>query len=1029
MSRAESFLRGGTPCTKVPELIEVLGSGAGTSYTHWRFVAYYPQRWLHDAVENRTTAPVFFLVFAAAAATGSGQGKAADGSTAGEGVVLPHQIDIAAWHLLCHTVLPSGALPHESFQYGGVGDNGGDGGAAATAGTTARVTTGGGGVGALRALLHTMPPSLHPCASIEWLSVADGVVYERMGLMSTSVFEGTVAPAVSEVLHKCWKPRGGVATGVEAEEEKDAASPMASAHYVHDSYCASTIDLMPQNCGAAACRVAKRADVDTTVQPFVVDVVRAAVQWTLSSTCLRSFTADASVPSLPEECRGMLYPIMARLPTYLYTSMFVEAAHVDADPSRAPLVDPETLTGLAKLRAERDAGIAEWKKKIGEYASFTLPDTSVTSSSSATAASTTTATSTATSTATTRPFQHVVLLQRPIEQKRHIDVDNRDPGPLEPQPIGAELHLLQDRGDVQYTLEQLGNRSNIHFVYADTLPDDGEVLVQLTPVEGTPFCDLEAYFQALPADAPVFHAAPASQCAGSCCGVVVPRVLFRRPTGKTEKANPIATAQTAVEVLPPTTKMVAAAVAALKFVGAHAQPIDHNGSNSAPATSLSTPPCPGYTLTVPPVDLTLLPTKKCGWCGRRREVLLRCGGCKTVMYCSKRHQALDWKEGAHKVECKQWRRARELHECVVEPWAARTSLTWYEMRGDGDTLKKEQMPKGNGWSCAATLVQFIKDVEAEATRHPCATSRSDNGDVLNIHVAGLDPSCLDEFLRASAELFACFSHDNHQYRVLLCCDTFSDAQRNAVWAVRRCLSSADAAERVLWRTPNTGVLGDAWHCQGHNEAATRPAACVALLRCCGVKYHSVDRGSTAESGERPTAVLSFGPFNGEGCTYLTAALEVFAAQDVGMVPLRLVDSSYVGAVRTRDALAARMASSDVCKTSIKTRASALVLRAKERENAEVKEGATAAYMASGRRGHDEQHQPFLVLFNDDGAIAREVTTATTEVAGPVSDMDGTDGAVNDVDAGAGEARREARAGGAVPHYVNSYLFDAYPSDF
>ncbi|KPA81082.1 hypothetical protein ABB37_04440 [Leptomonas pyrrhocoris] len=1007
MSLAESFLRGGTPCTEVPELAEVLSS-IGTTYKHWRFVAYYPQRWLHDDVANRTTAPLYFLVFAAperraSAGISSSSVSAAkkqweeSPQAASSHAASLHQMDNAAWHLLCYTVLPNGAIPHETYECEGINDCG-------SGGVREGVTSGGGGVGALRTLLRTIPAFLHPSASLEWFSVVYGQAYCRMGLMSEPVFEDTVAPAVAEALIRFWKPRHGSVVG---EEKQDFVSVVTSAHYVHDGHCVKTIDLTRDNAFTSLHPI-RHVAADAGVHSFVEEVVRAAAQWmlsTASSTAVRSLTGDASVPSLPDEGKNLLHPIVAMLPPCLYTSLFVEADHVKAARG-APLVDPASVTGLARLRAERDAGVAQWKGKIGEYTTFTLPDCPASS---------------------TRAFQHVILLQRPIVEKRHVDVDNRDPGPLTPQPIGAELHLLQDRGDVLYTLEQLGNRANIQFLYSDTLPDDGEVLVQLSPVEGTPFCDLETYFRGVADDAPVLHSAPASRCAGSCCGVVVPRVLYRRPTGKAEKANPIATAQAGVEVLPPTTEMVKAAAAALQFLAAHAEEINNEADSPATVTPSSSavaappsavPPRPGYTLRVPPVDLSLVPPKKCGWCSRRREVLLRCGSCKAVTYCCKRHQELDWRQGTHKTECKLWRHARELHERVVERWAASTPLTWRVAEPAGDT-QEELVQKGSGWSCAATVAQFIKDVGAEASSHRGVPRPGGfSGDVWSIHVAGFEPNCLAEFVRAAMDQFSCFDDGTRQYRVLLCADTFTDAQRNAVWAVRR---SPGLGQPRVWRTPSTGVLGDAWHCKGGNEAETRSAACVALIRCCGVKYHNVDRGSgkddVAGLGERPSAVISFGPFNGEGCTYLNAALEVFAGQDVGVVPLRLVDSSYVGAARTRDALMARISSSDACVATAKSRASELVSRAKEKESAEVQDDAAPAYMASAGR-----HLPFQILFNDGGAVAREVTAGTPTT-------NGVDGAGGTAATATASEVGKARAGGAMPHYANSYLFDVFPSEF
>lgn len=42
---------------------------------------------------------------------------------------------------------------------------------------------------------------------------------------------------------------------------------------------------------------------------------------------------------------------------------------------------------------------------------------------------------------------------------------------------------------------------------------------------------------------------------------------------------------------------------------------------------------------------------KCGFCGI--AATMKCGGCKTVFYCGKEHQKLDWKK-THKSRCKSY---------------------------------------------------------------------------------------------------------------------------------------------------------------------------------------------------------------------------------------------------------------------------------------------------------------------------------------------------------------------------------------
>ncbi|KAG5469512.1 hypothetical protein LSCM1_02735 [Leishmania martiniquensis] len=1033
MSLLETFLRGGTPCATLSELTEVLSS-ARPPYAHWRCVAYYPRRWHHDAVDNRITAPVFFLLF------GHQEGREGSDSDRanthkGENAAVPE----ATWHLLYHTVLPEGAIPLETFTHHRKAalEAEGRSDAQGAGGEGALVSSGGGGVGALRVLLRAVPASLMPSGSLEWYSVADGIAYERMGLLTSSLFLTKLAPAVGEVLSKHWRPVtcSLPEAGTGEPPRVVPRSPQSVGHYVLDGAAREVVDFICGDAGSSAALAARRrgSGEDVSVigrvssssllpssaskMHFITVTVHEAVQWMCAQRGLAALVADASAPSITEAGWRSLYPLMTVLQPCMYTSFFEEAGHVGQSKD-APLgADVESLTGLARLRAERDAGIAQWKKQIGDYTSFTVPEeySTVTAdvasavpsaegagTAASLAPSAVTPVTAATATSAERSYQHVLLLQRPIVTKKSIDVNNRDAGPLSPQPVGAELHLMQDRGDVGYALEQLADRANMQFVYEDTMHDDGEVLVQLTPVEGVPFCDLEEYFSTAPATSAALHAGAAAQYSGSCCPAVLPRVVYRRPTGKAQKANPIAHAVAEVEVASPTPAMVKAAAAALVYVSS--QLVEVGG----PATSLSAASCtagsspePGYTLNVPSVDFSAVSRKKCGWCGRRREVLLRCGVCKAVSYCCKRHQALDWKEGTHKLECKLWRRARELQERTVAPWMMQSPKTWTVIAADG---KLSSFPKNQGWSCAATLATFLSDID-EAARGARLKSPSTDNAAQYIHVVGLDTECVSDFVRSLAEdchvrevlasLTSGAAGGVRQYRVLACSDTFTDTQKNSVWAIRRTNTGS------MWLTPATGVLGDAWHCKGSNEAATQPTSVMVLIRLSGVKYHNVERHLDVSREGCPRAVLSFGPASGEGCSYLTAALEVFAEHDVGVVPVRLVDSSYVGATRTRSAIAARVASSDRCTAATKSRVAVLVNKAKEAEAAGVLGGTDGSL--------DTSSSPFSIRFNTEGAVSL--------------------GELEESVAGAGCTPAGPPSAPAMTPCLNCFLWDVSPADF
>ncbi|PWV02736.1 hypothetical protein C4B63_2g416 [Trypanosoma cruzi] len=173
--------------------------------------------------------------------------------------------------------------------------------------------------------------------------------------------------------------------------------------------------------------------------------------------------------------------------------------------------------------------------------------------------------------------------------------------------------------------------------------EDGELFAQLTPLEGIAFDDIDRYLDFILTQPQSFGMETPTEplCKGSCSGYTFPKVVFRRPTGSVVKDNLIASPH--VEILeesPRSPEEWDAAKRVFLFLSDHIAPVSFAPDNG------HSDGCGGYTLTkdVAPVQP---PTHndKCTWCGRRRDKLLRCGGCKVDMYCCRKHQMMDWKVG------------------------------------------------------------------------------------------------------------------------------------------------------------------------------------------------------------------------------------------------------------------------------------------------------------------------------------------------------------------------------------------------
>eukprot|EP00796_Vickermania_ingenoplastis_P008434 gene8434-5912_t len=574
----------------------------------------------------------------------------------------------------------------------------------------------------------------------------------------------------------------------------------------------------------------------------ITESAKGCFSWA-QSNCRFEALHDASYPD-PVPAAPLLDALLDLNPL-LYRGMFTTAG---------------AKSRFARLLENKEAAHQTLKRQVGECTTFSVhvggPDA---------------------------PAYHVLLWQKPILGKVPVDLENIDPGPLTPQPLSCQLHIYRDRGEPLYLQDYIRDvSSTLDFCFDDYLHEDGEVFVQLAPVEGVPFRTLDAFLPFVRRYPERFPEDPFLE--GSCVGFVFPRVLRRTPTGKTTKLNPMTKTRAGVAQAPPTEEDVAVAVAALRTLSQHVRPCTDADAAAGPSMSSSPPPrryCVSELDQVQPVD----GHRRCAWCERKREKLLRCGGCKVVFYCGRRHQALDWKEGAHRAECSWWKRAWEDGTRVVVPALS-------------SRLEREGMValRSLGVSYAVTLLHFV-----DILRSAEGVSRGVL-QPLYVHVLWHDLPVMSEF----------FDTDARAVRVVIFAKSFSESQRNEVWAIEE--------EKVALVEP-TGVLGDAWRQRG--GAARRDS--VFLFRLCNSMYHLFPFDNS-EVGGTPDGVLSFGPLSGLGQNYLTAAIEAIADRFAGVVPCRFVESSLVGCLRTEKALLGRVANSTKCDVKVKAAMEALTVQ-------------------------------------------------------------------------------------------------------
>ncbi|KAH9593199.1 zinc finger protein [Trypanosoma melophagium] len=579
--------------------------------------------------------------------------------------------------------------------------------------------------------------------------------------------------------------------------------------------------------------------------------IESAVSWVRNRS---PEAADVSAPS--QEGNESILAILPHLNKLLFTTEFVELDDVKLEDTGISEGRKESI--LSQLEIGRLEVIKDMKKRVGRVTSFSL--NLPTPSGEA-------------------PKQwYVLLIQKLRVEKQEVSLENLDPGPLRPQPIGAELHLMQDAGEVLYLQSRLRDEKFFDTTYDDMLHENGEVFAQLTPLEGISFQDIDNYFSFLEKDElkEFVKTVPIEPiCEGSCSAHTFPRIVFRRPTGLIVKDTAISSPHVeVVETTVSTSDEWEAVRQAFVFLSDNITVLNKSGLG-------------GYTLAK---DIAPVPSpthnNECTWCGRRRDKLLRCGGCKVDMYCGKNHQMMDWKAG-HKKKCGLWRKARDDYEQSVVPLLHSTET---------------KLPSTPYASAVTTLLQFINSWRSKLKGQTSPI----------IHILGIGRDVKD-FLSELAKCPLKLRGDWKQLRLLLCSDAFSAEEQNAVYAI------SETGDYT--RTMSTSVLGDVWHKQ--SGKVVEDAAL--LVRLYSTKYHifidnSLSQGAVANSigisstsnndgGFAPAAVISLGTLLGSGMTYFTAAAEIIADYFFGVIPVMCTETTFLSAYNTLEAMLARVKSS------------------------------------------------------------------------------------------------------------------------
>lgn len=490
-------------------------------------------------------------------------------------------------------------------------------------------------------------------------------------------------------------------------------------------------------------------------------------------------------------------------------------------------------------------------------------------------------------------WNHIVLLQ-PSQTDRVTSDDGIVTGAVQPSGHSFVVYLHQDLGDVLFVRKGMMEGPIPVENYDDLLPTDGAVRVYhilrcLAP-------HLKTW------EAPTHTLGDCK----SCFPWPVPHVGYLVPTGTVMRRTPVenpsmqvveqrlGTAGDSGAPAHPTFAQVEHAfrfvvrnlIATSKFVTLAPESQWHHDASFCTASS---------------------PTAvACAWCGREREKLLRCGGCKAVHYCTKQHQALDWK-GSHKGECPTWRQAAEAYESVVRPaLASRRSLAQQQ-------IEVTSPARDAAGSDANTIIDMLRRV-AQADKR----ARPISDEYLLVHLISedLNHQGLEDMLASTANrqcdhgAATCWTSELEQVvlagwgvgnvRIVVCSRALEARHRNVVMRV-------DKGQPVAATVPSSGKLGDYWHASSLPSSSEQPAV---LIRLFNEKYHNFlalhdAEGHGTSPHITPDVLLVLGDAQGHGMSFFSAAAEVIGDSLLGNTPVACSDASLVAAGRTWAAILQR----------------------------------------------------------------------------------------------------------------------------
>lgn len=496
-------------------------------------------------------------------------------------------------------------------------------------------------------------------------------------------------------------------------------------------------------------------------------------------------------------------------------------------------------------------------------------------------------------------YPHVVAVQRPYIVPPPED-NQMAPRPQQPQPVGVEFHLHKYVGDAMFVKNTLNRPFNVE-TYEDLIHQDGEVYVQFGPVEGSSFADVEF----------IQKHYKATEGWGETVGVgsafpnvAVPRVIFNKPGGKIERKTPVDSPKMVIVGDSADEEMLSSALAAVNYFCT----VLYDGS--APNKESYNIKWDAAVLGAPEVTPLV-----CNFCGRRREAMKRCGGCKVATYCCVEHQAQDWK-GNHKKECKWLKIARDDYgsllgtdndNAILEDYSARLEA---EQAVLGDTPNKTTPVDGalvseRAKSSAATFWHLLSE---------CGINIQDEGTPTVIHVLNVENAeCFLEELGKSD------FQQGRQLRIVL-------VQSAAATGAQNDVLSLSTSSTTFQKLPATGALGDVWHTEGRDPAEYR-----VLVRLYHDKYITLQTGHTLM---QPDAVISLGSTKYEGMTFFHSATSIIADSHLGKIPVAISEPHYVTAHRTLGAVLGRLEMSGANPLRRQTKKQSLTWMCKQSGNLE-----------------------------------------------------------------------------------------------